>query len=528
MIDRVLLRAERAPSPLELLAVGVALTLVAAAAYGAWLGVGGFYSDDWANAAGYRFAEAPRYWSSVGDLASVLGGRPLLAVFLPIPHALFGVAPGPHLALALALGIATSLCLYVLLRTLEMAPVHAAAIAALSLLFPWSDSIRLWPTASINSLSVCFFLIGLVVALRGFDHRGRRAIAMHGGADVLYLLSVLTYEASAAAALLAGFLYIGRGSPASVGKRWAADVAVVFGALVYSLATTVSSRHVGSPLERLEDMGPFGRESMLLLASALEPGGTIGRPIQALVLALAAGVVAAALFRLRRHADPVLRAWLRWIVIAVAGVGAAYAVFLGSHLHPLDPGIDNRINVYAGLAYCLLAYSVVACAARLVFRSPLRAAATTVAVAIAIGAGYAVRLADDQSAWQRASERQVDLLDSAEHGLLPLPPESTVLSFGVPAQTAPEVPIFNRSWDLSGALRIRSGRPSLHAFPVFEGVEVRCGPGLSVDGGAGYGAYRLGYGRLFFLDPELGARQIRSRRQCANALSRFRPGPLEA
>lgn len=526
MADR-LLRGDKGPTAKEALAFAVVLALLALAAYWDFVAHGGFYSDDWAHVSAFRFADSPRYWSSVAEFQETLGGRPLFALLLPIPQALFGADPAPHLALAAALGVVTSLCFYVLLRTLEMAPLHAGAIAALALLFPWSDSIRLWPTGSIIGISLCLFLIGLILALRGFDLEGRRAIAMHAGADAFYLLSVLAYETTAAAALLAGFLYLGRGSRAGVARRWLADVAVVLAALAYSLVATVSSRHVGTPLERLEDLGSFVRESFLLLASAIQPYGSPGRAFQALVLLLAAAVVGAALLRLRRHPDPVLRDWLRWIAIGAGAVAAAYFMFLGSHLHPRDPGIDNRINVFAGLAYCLLAYAVVACGARLLLRSPPRAAAATVAIAIAIATGYAIKLSDDESAWKSAAERQEKVLDRVDHRLLPIPDGSTVLSFGVPAQTAPEVPIFNRSWDLTGALRLRSGQASLRAYPVFEGVQVRCGSKLAIDGGAGYGAFTLGYRRLFFFDPKQGAREIRSWRQCANILPRFKPGPVD-
>jgi hypothetical protein len=57
--------------------------------------------------------------------------------------------------MAIALGVATSVCFYAFLRALSIEPIHAAAIALLSLLFPWSEAARLWPTASINNLAVC-------------------------------------------------------------------------------------------------------------------------------------------------------------------------------------------------------------------------------------------------------------------------------------------------------------------------------------------------------------------------------------
>ena len=61
-------------------------------------------------------------------------------------------------------------------------PSGPLAISLLSLLFPWSEAARVWPTASINNLAVCAYLLGTVVALDGLRFEGRRAVlsARHG------------------------------------------------------------------------------------------------------------------------------------------------------------------------------------------------------------------------------------------------------------------------------------------------------------------------------------------------------------
>ena len=521
-----LLRPTRGPAPKELAGAAVFLLVIGVAAYGLYVTRGGFYSDDWANAANYHFADPPRYWSSVDQLEGVLGGRPLLALLLPVPHAVFGTDTDLQLGLALALGILTSCCFYVLLRTLAMPPLHAAAIAALALLFPWSDSIRLWATASINSVAVCLFLLGLTLALRGLDHRGRRGVAMHAAADLLYLLSILTYEVAAAAALLAGLLYLGRAPRTTAIRRWCADVIVVFAAITYSLTTTVETRHVGSLGERIGDVGEFVREAGLLLASSLLPIGSQGRPLQALILLLAATVVGLIVLRLRRHRDDALRHWLWWIVVATIAIGAAYFMFLGSHLHPRDPGIDTRINVFAGLAYCLLVYALVAAACRLILGDGLRAVTAAIALVAAMGLGYGLLLRDDQGNWELASSRQQDVLRAAD-GVGPK--WRTLVTFGAPSQAAPEVPIFNKSWDLRGALRLRFDDPSLRGFPVYRGVRLKCEPdSLVVDGGGDYGRHRAAYRRLVFLDAPTSQREwIDGAGACARAAARFPPGPVE-
>ncbi len=289
------------------------------------------------------------------------------------------------------------------------------------------------------------------------------------------------------------------------------------GPLVYSLTTTVATRHVGSIGERVGDIGAFVRESLLLLASAILPVGSLSKPVQALVLLLVAVVVVLALVRLRRHGDPALRVWVRWMALGLAAVAAAYFMFLGSHLHPLDPGIDTRINVFAGLAYCVLVYAVVAAGSQLIFGS--RPLATGAAIA-AIGIGYGVRLAGDEMAWRDAAARQQNMLGLIDRKLPGLPRGSTLLTFGFPCQAAPEVPIFNKSWDLSGALRLQSNDSTLRAYPIYYGVKVRCGRRLMVAGGGDYGTFRIEYGRIFLLDARQREKRVGSSAECTSALRR--------
>jgi hypothetical protein len=526
-----LLRRTDEPSAREVLGMGLVLVVVGLIAYGAYVAHGGFYSDDWSNAADYRFSAPPKYWTSVGNLEDVIGGRPLAALLIPIPHALFGTHPELHLGLAVALGIAVSLSLYLMLRMLSLAALHAGAIAILALLFPWSDVIRLWSVAGVLSLSVGFLFGGMAMALGGLKRHDRAAIAMHAGADALYLFSVLTYEATAGVAMLAGFLYLGRTSLRGAARRWLADIVVVLAALSYSLATTVNSRHVGSIAERFDDVGEFAHQAALLLVSALVPVGSSNRPVvQGLVLLLVVVIIGVALLRWRQTSEGDLHDWIGLIAAAGVAIAAAYFMFLGSNLHPRDPGIDMRTNILAGTVYCVLAYGIVATGSLLLLRSRPAAAALTVAAALAIAVGYGVRLHDDETTWRRAATLQDEVLSAVDSRLQPLPRASTVVTFGFPAQAGPEVPIFDKSWDLHSAVQLQGGDSTLRAYPVYEGVAVRCGPNtVVVDGRGNYGTFRVDYGRVYFLNisPDRG-RRIRTPLACANALRDFHPGPRRA
>ncbi|TMK26000.1 MAG: hypothetical protein E6G62_03475, partial [Actinobacteria bacterium] len=119
----------------------------------------------------------------------------------------FGSAASPRLALAAAMVVLQATCLYALLRELSVRARDAAAVAALSMIFPFSDSLWLWGVLSLTSLAISAALAGLILALRALRSTGRRALALHAASLALYVASILSYEAFAVAGSLAGLLY---------------------------------------------------------------------------------------------------------------------------------------------------------------------------------------------------------------------------------------------------------------------------------------------------------------------------------
>jgi MFS family permease len=515
--------------PLRELALATGLlAVVAAAAYGWFVANGGFYSDDWANAAGYRLAHAPRYWTDVRSLEHDLGGRPILAALLPIPHAVFGVHPALHLAFAVVLALMTTVCFYVLLRVLGIGAFDALGIAVLALLFPWAEAIELWPTASINTVAVIFFFLGVVVAVYGLGRCGRRSALWHVLALSLYLLSVLTYEVAAAAIVLAGILYFRHVPPGPALRRWLADVAVVVGALVYSLTRTGRVRHVGTLHERISDIPTMSRQALSLLASAFVPVGNAGHVLRPLVVLAAAGVIVVAFVQIRqRKRDPF------WLIVAAAcavALAAAYFMFLGSYLHPLDPATGTRTNVFARFAYAGLVYAVLATGGQLLLRSRTAARTATLAAIALIAVGYSIHLARDESAWSRAADLQAEVLAAIDARFPHLEPGTTVVTFGAPGQVAPGAPVFLADWDLSGAVQIQRDDSTIQAAPVYERVVVRCAPrAIVIDLPGSRGLVTGRYGRVYFLDVKTRrSARISTRHACRAEQARFRPGPHTA
>jgi hypothetical protein len=432
---------------------------------------GGFYSDDWANAADYTFSSRPHYWSSVSEFGQLLGGRPVGTLLIPAPYALFGVRPEAHLALMLGLSVLAALLFYGLLRVLALGAIEATMIAVLALTFPWSDSTKLWAGAVTNNVATIFFLSGALVAVGTLSVAGRRGHAWHALAVVLYVLSVLTYEAAAAAALLVGLFYLGRGPRRKVAAYWAVDVFCVVGALAYEWVAIAPTGSVPSLDAKLDAIPDFVHELSWLLARSSLPG-VATKWERDVVLGGITLVVAAALWR--RNGDPRLTRWLR--VAAVGGLTliAAYAAMVGSGLTPLSQGLGNRANILAGLGFAAIAYSVIKLAALLAFPSRQAVAATASGLAaICLTGWYAHHFRWDAARWNDAAGRQAQILDSLRRALPSPRSGTTIFLFGAPAETAPGVPVFDRYWDFNGAVRLTYGDGSLRGFPAPPGG-LRC------------------------------------------------------
>lgn len=169
----------------------------------------------------------------------------------------------------MGLGVLTSAAFYGLLRALRLRRLDAGALAALALLFPASDSTRLWLGAGAVNLSILLVLLGALLALHGLRQPGKRAAVLHAGAVVLYLLGLMTYEAVAPAILVSGLLYRLRSPWRSALPRWAVDASAAV--LVLAVVTSrtfyeVPSQPPGeSARAQLPLLGILGGDYLLML-----------------------------------------------------------------------------------------------------------------------------------------------------------------------------------------------------------------------------------------------------------------------
>src|SRR4051812_49626295 len=109
------------------------------------------------------------------------------------------------IALAVLYAVTTAWALYLLLRTLGLRAREAIVPAALLLLFPWTDSTRMWNTAAFDTLAVTFYLLGLVLAIHALRRRSR---VLTAGSLALYLAACWTYEVMAIGVLASVAVYL--------------------------------------------------------------------------------------------------------------------------------------------------------------------------------------------------------------------------------------------------------------------------------------------------------------------------------
>ena len=130
--------AVRRPARRELTLAALALTLLGALVFGPQVAGGGFYWDDWQNAANVEFTPEPGLLGSLTHMTDrpVFGYRPVLTTMLVLQYEALGLNKELFLAVAALFGVSTAWAFYLLLRTLGVGVREAIVPAALLLVFP--------------------------------------------------------------------------------------------------------------------------------------------------------------------------------------------------------------------------------------------------------------------------------------------------------------------------------------------------------------------------------------------------------
>jgi hypothetical protein len=482
---------------------------------------GGLYYDDWSLVALGRF---PGPGGLLHSLWLSYGQRPGQVLYYAALDTAFGAAPSPRLALAAAMLALQATSLYALLRCLRMRALHAAAIAALALVFPFSDSLWLWGVMSLTSLAISAGLLSVVLALTALKRSGARAVTLHVTSLALLAASILSYEAFAVAGCLAGLLYVREVGLRRARVRWFLDIAVILAALAFARIAlpidVATPSRTQSLAGMLDHAGLIAARGARLIGAAVLPLAHVSPWIgTGLLTAVLAG---AGLMWLRLPFTDGSRPELgRWLAIAGAGAlaaVAAWAIYVpaSDHYAPSAAGTVNRMNAAAGLGIAILVYACVVLAVRMLGRLVrLSASARSLVVAAAamtLGAGYVDRSLRDAHSWDAAAADQRDVLADLRLALPRLPAGATVYVAGAPETVGPGIPVLNTTLDLTSAMRISYSRPDLAGVPLTAatgGLACRArGPAAAGVSGA--------YGRSYLFDAAArrGVR-LRDRAQCA-------------
>lgn len=515
------------------------LIVVAAITYGPYIVEGSFIADDWPQAEWSRFG-GPDDSSLLDWFWSIFSFRPVLVLYIPLTNWVLGTFEPAHIGLSISLAVASAFLFYLVLRLLRLGSWAAAVPAALSVTFPFADSIRLWPAASISNLALAFYFAGLALALLAVGSDRARPW-LHLPSLLLYGLSVLTYEIAAPAIALSGLAYVLRSRKLSwpLVLRAAADVALA-AVLTLTVATGGPERAQEGSFSAsyiADRLDVFGRQGLSLLGSVALPRISTGQAYFGLAAVLALGTLTLVAWRMPLPAS--LQLHLRRAV-ALGGAGLVviaigYAVFIpaADMYYPVAPGLTNRVNAAAAFGYCIVLAGLTAALGTVMAAALRRSSATATLIASALAAIVLFGFVEDTRRTTRQFTRSAEIQETVLNAIrttTPRPPaDLLILAFDYPVTTGQNIPTFALSNDLRAAVRITYDREDIDAMPVRPDIPLTCGPqGVQV-GDSGHPEFVTSgaYGATRFVD--VGRRRaalVRSKAQCERLRGSYVAGPM--
>ncbi len=511
-------RTRALPRPPQLLVAFVAILSASLLLYLQPVFDLGFYYDDWLLQATFGDASG----RSLGDLFSACrvvepAGRPGGCAYHSTVYALLGADPAAYHVLSIVLLVASTLLFYLLLRRCGLGHWPALLVCVLYVVYPGSDSTRLWPTSIGAQYILGAYLAGVLLAIEGLRRDGRKALACHIGSLLLFLLLVFTYEVVIPLIGVAGALYL----LATKDRR----AALIRGAFDLTLAAIFTFyRLVFAPVDAASGFVPERTlsESLDHVSAVLRGAWVSWHSLFVPGTAAAVVAVVAVLVIVTAAADDAKtrRAIVVWLAIAAGA--AAFAVlavapyFAANGLYVPDTySLFNRLNIVSAPAYCLL-FVALAGALWSALSHWLAGRVATVIVGVLI-AGVAVSQVDvareSQSRWAASWDAQRTAIKGLKLAAPRLPADATVMSFGHPLWEPGFIPVFSAGWDLRGAIDVETPLDPPAAVPFMD-TAVCTAQGADV-AGAPFARYAGVASPLWFVNTSTGdARRIASRKAC--------------
>jgi hypothetical protein len=504
-----------------------ALVLLGAVLYVPYATHAGWYYDDWDMYS--RLRDAGGFRAGLTACADTIpGGRDAACIFHAAEYGLLdGWRTGYHLVSLFFLLTAASL-LYEIVRRCHVSRLWAAAVAALLVTYPASDSTRLWPVSSIGEYVIVLQLVGLLLALQALKLRGRAAVALHVASIGLALLAMITYEIAVPLVALQGLVYVAAFRSRRVIWRGIVDFGVAAAFVIWRLAFNQVDASTGfvvhrTPAQTLERARVLLEEGWHTWQSVFAPG-TLG-----VLCLLAVGALTAFVGWRDRDVRPRLLTWALALGIAVVMIAATDLVFITANdlYVPQVNGTFNRLNLPGAAASCVAFVAVVGMAyeaiRRLVPSAVPAAAAAGVLLAVALHQASIER--DHQDSWRESWRAQNEALGGYQRALRGAPSDAAVMGFDTPVWERGWVPVFSATWDLRGAIDYTTRVDPPAAAPWLPGAS--CGPrGIDLNSSP-FATYENAAAPLYFVSPARSlAVRVRSKHQCGSLVAKWGPPPM--
>jgi hypothetical protein len=512
------------------LSVALVLGVLALVMYGPPVSDHGFYYDDWALAATMQDAEG----SFVTDYyteceGSDVGGRPGACLYHAAAYFTFGQHLKGYHVLALGMVWLTALLIYILLARCRMPRAGAAGVAAAFVLFPGSDSTRLWPTANNLSWALLLCIVGTLAIIGGLRRSGWRRWALIAPGFAAFLGAAVTYDGLVPVIALAGIAFWlavpGRAAIVAGG----ASLALAVGWVLYRMRSNVedqASFNVERTVDELVD------REWKLVKSGWDTFDQLFLPGIAGGVAIAALVVVIAALVMRPGARRPIASWAVAAGVGVLLVIGSVSVYLTAHdlYVPQPNSVFNRLNVSASIGYCLVFVAGLGALYEAVRRLlPIGRAAFAAGALVAL---LVLPIAVHQYDWERTTQdsyaeswrQQVRALNAIVTKIDQVEPKgATIVSFGHPIWEARFIPVFAADWDLRGAIDERTGHDPAAAVPWTP--DLACGTEGVTRGPETYLPYNGAY-PMFWIDAEsYKVVRIRSLQACQKWLGLFGAPP---
>ncbi|MBI4677822.1 MAG: hypothetical protein HY748_09595 [Elusimicrobia bacterium] len=470
----------------------------------------GFYHDDWYSLSFIHFAPDDLGLRmralAQGDPSQLF--RPFDVVLWPALYTLFGLDPVPWQIFLLCVNVGIGLAATLLLRKFRVSPGLALLGGLLILAYPSKDADLFWPLNVINPLSLLFYLISHLAFLGWVESGSKRGLATSAA---FLLLSLTTYDQTVFLPLcwlVTPTLWEAGFSPRA--KRGVlVGVAVVAVFLIYKLFFVPHFFDI--PFRKALVFSPWHFLKVYLAGINANFGpklavSTLGSVWSALTAAPVVCILGWAVpwVCLRKPWEREGRPADALVFLGAAAFFLGYLPIAFSDYLPTPLNHQNRINLAPALGIVLAAVGCVA------GKTPSGRAPWVLAAAaglfISASAGSAL-------AWAESYRRQCGVVELVQKNLDRWPEDKLLLVRLPERYVRGKAPVFDATWDVTGAIRLATGNTRLRAAVI--SPRMRFEPSRIVE----TGRLDLAYEEALFLDVERGTVEAADHRRLATCAS---------